>query len=123
MKLHPRSTSWLIVALAAGTTLLVSPTEAEVQDAAPVREVRVEADRAYRPARITLSAGERVRLAFVRHDDGPCTREVVSPALGLRGELPAGRPVAIALPALQPNEYEFRCGMNMVRGTLVVAAR
>ncbi len=30
--------------------------------------------------------------------------------------------VLVDLPALESGEYEFRCGMNMVRGTIVVSA-
>ena len=57
-------------------------------------------DGGYRPARVEVAAGECVRLRFVRRDYGGCTREVVFPTLGLRRELPTGRPVTVALPAL-----------------------
>jgi plastocyanin domain-containing protein len=42
------------------------------------------------------------------------------PALDLRKELPPNKPVLVDLPALAPGEYEFRCGMNMVRGSITV---
>jgi plastocyanin domain-containing protein len=47
----------------------------------------------------------------------------VFPKLNLRRELLTDKPVVIELPALGPGEYEFKCGMNMVRGKLVVVAR
>ena len=77
----------------------------------------------YRPNRITAHAGERIRLRFVRHDYTPCTRDVVFPTLGIRRTLPTDEPVVIELPALEAGEYAFRCGMNMIHGTLVVVAR
>jgi plastocyanin domain-containing protein len=45
---------------------------------------------------------------------------VVIPALAIRRELPPTKAVIVNLAALAPGEYEFRCGMNMIRGALVV---
>jgi plastocyanin domain-containing protein len=59
----------------------------------------------------------------VRKDYSPCTREVVFPSLDIRRELPVNEPVFIDLPALPAGEIEFHCGMNMIRGTIVVEAR
>jgi plastocyanin domain-containing protein len=87
-----------------------------------VREIEIVVDGAYRPARIRVAQGERVRLRFVRKDWNGCTRELLIPALSLRRALPPGKPVIVDLPALAPGEYEFRCGMNMIRGTITVAA-
>lgn len=95
---------------------------ARAQDAGATREVRIEVQGAYRPARVEVAAGERVRLVFYRRDYGPCTREVVFPTLGIRRTLPTNEAVAIDLPPLAPGEHAFRCGMNMVHGTLVVTA-
>ena len=95
---------------------------AAAQDAAPARVIDVVVDGGYQPNRITIREGERVRLRFVRHEYSSCTREVVFPWLELRRELPPHQPVTIDLPALRAGEYEFRCGMNMVRGTIVVQA-
>jgi len=79
-------------------------------------------DGTYKPYRIEIHESERVRLKFVRKESNPCTREVVFPKLGLRRELPTNQPVSIELSGLAPGEYEFKCGMNMIRGTLVVTA-
>jgi Cu+-exporting ATPase len=65
---------------------------------------------------------EHVRLRLVRKDYGPCTREVIFPKLNLKRALPTGQPVTIDLPALAPGEYEFKCGMNMIKGVLIVTA-
>jgi plastocyanin domain-containing protein len=116
-----RSVRGMFALLLAAAPLVASPAQA--QDASVAREVRVEVDGGYRPSRIELVAGEPVRLVFVRRDYSPCTREVVFPTLGIRRTLPTNQPVTIALPALTPGEHEFRCGMNMLRGTLVVTPR
>ena len=62
-----------------------------------------------------------MRLTFLRREAGGCSREVVIPAFGIRRELPQGVPVTIALPPLAEGELAFTCGMNMMRGALVVA--
>ena len=84
------------------------------------REIEITVRRGYQPNRIEVLEGERVKLRFVRHESRDCSREVVFPALGIRRELPEGKPVIIQLPDLAPGEYEFKCGMDMIRGTLVV---
>lgn len=85
-----------------------------------VREIEVVVERGYHPGRVVIAAGERVRLKFLRREAGGCSRELVIPSLGLRRELPQGTEVAIDLPELGAGEYAFTCGMNMLRGSLVV---
>ena len=104
-----------------GAALMAAPTAVSAQDAG-VREIEVVVDGAYQPARIEVAPGERVRLRFLRRDYGGCTREVVFPSLNLRRALPTNEPVVIDLPALPVGETAFHCGMNMVRGALVVRA-
>lgn len=93
---------------------------AYVQDGPAVREIEVVVEGGYKPKRIEVRQGERVRLRFVRKEHGSCTREVQFPKLGIRRELPTNQPVVIELPALEPGEYEFKCGMNMIKGAVVV---
>ena len=88
-----------------------------------VRTVEIVVDGSYAPDRIEAQEGERLRLKFVRKDYSGCTREVVFPTLNIRRELPTNKVVLIELPALAPGPIEFRCGMNMVRGTIIVHPR
>lgn len=113
----------LIASLAAASAAVSVPLVASAQQAPAAREVEVVVDQGYHPGRIDVQEGERVRLRFIRHDYSPCTREVVFPSLNLRRELPTEQPVVIDLPALAPGEVEFRCGMNMIHGTIVVHRR
>jgi plastocyanin domain-containing protein len=95
---------------------------AQTHEHGAVREIEIVVEGGYKPNRIEIHEGERVRLKFVRKEYDSCTREVVFTKLGIRRELPPNQPVIIDLPALAPGEYEFKCGMNMIRGTLVVVA-
>lgn len=86
------------------------------------KEIEVVVERGYHPGRILIGEGERVRLKILRREAGGCSRELVLPAFGIRRELPQGTEVTIDLPALAAGEYAFTCGMNMMRGSLVVEA-
>ncbi|MBC7792324.1 MAG: cupredoxin domain-containing protein [Clostridia bacterium] len=86
------------------------------------REIEVIVDGGYKPAKIDIAPGEAVRLKFTRKEYTPCTKDVVFPTLNITRELPVNQPVIIDIPPQQSGEVPFRCGMNMVRGTLVVKA-
>lgn len=112
---------WLGAVL--GAAMMVAPSMARAQQAdGGGREVEVVVDQDYQPSRIEVTQGERLRLRFLRRGYGGCTREVVFPTLNLRRELPTNQPVVIELPALPLGETPFQCGMNMVRGVVVVRA-
>jgi plastocyanin domain-containing protein len=113
-----------VAALCLGATGLgiTSAARAQSHEHAAVREIEIVVEGGYKPNRIEIKEGEHVRLKFIRKEYSACTREVVFAKLGIRRELPPNQPVVIDLPALSAGEYEFKCGMNMVRGTLVVSA-
>ncbi len=111
------------IALACAIDASTSSRASAQASATPAgRTIDIVVDGEYQPSRIVVQQGERVRLRFVRRDYGPCTREVVFESLGIRRELPTNQPVEIELPALTAGEHEFHCGMNMIRGTIVVQA-
>ena len=76
----------------------------------------------YQPSRIPVRAGEDVTLVFLRGEPNECAAELVFPALGIKKELPVGKPVAIPIRAEKPGEIAFSCGMDMLRGKLEVSA-
>ena len=90
------------------------------QTSSGVQEAQIEVRGAYTPDRIEVEAGRPVRLTFVRQEANPCTEQVIVPAFGIVQDLPVGRPMSVEFTPTRPGEYEFHCGMNMVRGRLVV---
>jgi RND family efflux transporter MFP subunit len=74
----------------------------------------------YEPAKLTLRAGEPARITFVRNTDKTCGTEVVFPSLNIRRSLPLNEPVVIEFTPKSSGEIGFVCGMNMLRGTVVV---
>lgn len=76
----------------------------------------------YHPQQLEITAGEATTIVFRREERGACSRELVFPTLGLRRELPTGESVAIDIPASAPGTIPFTCGMNMMRGEIIVRA-
>lgn len=88
--------------------------------AGEAREVRIRVRAGYEPDRVVVRAGQPLRLSFRREDQLGCTEQVVFPAFGKSATLPPGEDVVVELLPEEPGEYEFTCGMGMLRGTLVV---
>jgi len=97
-------------------TLTAQISEAGVQEA----QVTVNAN-GYDPPRVKLRKGTPARIVFTRTDDNNCAGEVVFRELGIRQTLPVGIPVAVEFMPKKDGQYTFTCGMNMLRGALIVA--
>lgn len=76
----------------------------------------------YSPSTIRVTAGKPVRLAFDRQEASGCSAELLIPAFGIREKLPAFDTTVVEFTPQQPGEYEFTCGMKMLRGSIVVEA-
>jgi cobalt-zinc-cadmium efflux system membrane fusion protein len=83
------------------------------------REIRITPE-GFSPATLDIPAGTPVDLVFLRTTDQTCATEVVVPALNLRHDLPLNREVVVHLPAQPAGTIGFACGMDMVRGSIVV---
>ncbi len=84
------------------------------------QEVEVVVRGGYTPDRIEVRQGRPVRLTFVRKESTPCTEQVVLGDFGISRTLPEGERVPVEFTPDKAGEFPFHCGMNMVRGTLVV---
>jgi RND family efflux transporter MFP subunit len=107
---------------AAPPTTAVAPRSARAaKSQSNVQEAKVVVtELGYEPARLTLRAGTPVRLTFVRTTDKTCATEVVFPSLNIRRPLPLNQPVAVEFTPKVSGEIGFVCGMNMLRGTVVI---
>ncbi|WP_287128561.1 cupredoxin domain-containing protein [Candidatus Cyanaurora vandensis] len=84
-----------------------------------VQEIDITVQGGYRPAEIVVQVGQRVRLNFTRRESSACSEEIVLPDFGLRSHLPQNQTVTLEVTPGQPGEYEFVCGMNMLKGKLI----
>jgi plastocyanin domain-containing protein len=75
---------------------------------------------AYNPGVIVVEHGQPVRLTFNRQETAACSEKVVFPDFNRSAELPEGELVPIEFTPERPGEYEFTCGMGMLRGKVVV---
>jgi plastocyanin domain-containing protein len=85
-----------------------------------VQEVEVVVRGGYTPDRIEVWQGRPVRLIFLRMESNPCTEQLIFGDFGISRTLPEGKRVAVEFTPDRAGEFTFHCGMNMVRGTLVV---
>lgn len=84
-----------------------------------VQRISVDASNGYNPNVIKLAAGVPAEITFSQASG--CMAEVVSESLGFYEDLTSGpKTVRIEADALQPGEYSFSCGMQMVFGTIIV---
>lgn len=72
------------------------------------------------PPRVTVPAGTPVDLVLIRRVEQTCGTEVSIPELGIRRDLPLGERVVVRIPPRDPGELAFSCGMDMLKGVIVV---
>ena len=82
--------------------------------------VRIAVRGGYAPARIEVRAGRPVRLIFRRDEVEGCSDTVLVPEWGISQRLPAYEDTVVEFTPQTPGEFEFTCGMHMMRGTIVV---
>jgi RND family efflux transporter MFP subunit len=82
-------------------------------------DVRVT-PKGFEPDTLTFQAGRAVRITFTRTTDETCAKEVVFPDYGIRRSLPLNQSVTVNFMPKKNGGAGFVCGMNMLKGTLVV---
>ncbi len=95
-------------------------SEKAVAGAQGVQEISVVVKGGYSPDRIEVRRGQRVRLNFRREESTACTEQVIFGDFGISKMLPQGQIVPIEFTPDAAGEFTFHCGMNMVRGQLIV---
>ncbi len=113
------SVVWLLLFLLAMTTQ--SPAQKHRVIKPKIQTARVLiTERGYSRNSITLRRGIPARITFLRQTDATCATEVVIAAYGINRSLPLNTPVSINFTPKSSGEFNFTCGMNMMRGKLVV---
>lgn len=78
-------------------------------------------DQGYSRTSINLRRGVPMRITFLRQTEETCATEVVIADYGIRRSLPLNVPVAVSFTPKRSGEVTFTCGMNMMRGKLIVS--
>jgi membrane fusion protein, heavy metal efflux system len=80
----------------------------------------VVTEKGYEPDKVTMRAGVPVRLSIVRMTDKTCGTEIVFPTLNIKRALPLNEAVLIEFTPAKAGDIAFACGMNMLKGIVVV---
>ncbi len=105
---------------------IVKVGEADVKKAAneftaPAGAIKVMVSkRGFEPSEIKIEKGKPTQLAFYRRDAENCASEVVFPKLNITKKLPVGETVLVEFTPQESGDITFACGMNMLRGKVVV---
>jgi len=94
-------------------------TEASIKEG-EIQEVRIMVKGGYDPDVIVVKKGIPVRLNFYRNETADCSDTIVFGDFNIRKPLPAFRTTSIEILPEKEGEYEFTCGMGMLRGKLIV---
>jgi plastocyanin domain-containing protein len=86
-----------------------------------VQEVKVTVKGGYDPDVIVVKQGQPVRLDFYRDETASCSEQVVFGDFGIARDLPAFKTTSIEFTPDKAGEFTFACGMNMMRGKLIVS--
>ncbi|MGI9174357.1 MAG: cupredoxin domain-containing protein [Rhodothermales bacterium] len=102
------------------TTATPEAATPRIEDGVQVIEVTV-GQMGYEPQQIALEAGIPARLVFTRTIEGDCPSQVRVPEFDVeKTDLPMNQPVAIEFTPDEAGTFQFVCGMDMMKGTLVV---
>ena len=85
-----------------------------------VQQIRVTVKGGYSPDVITVKKDVPVRLDFYRDENASCTEQVIFGDFGIAKDLPAFQTTPVEFTPDKTGEFTFACGMNMVRGKLIV---
>lgn len=86
------------------------------------QEVKILVKGGYDPDVVVVRQGQPVRLEFYRDETAGCSDTVVLGDFGIARPLPAFRSTVVEFTPDRAGEFTFTCGMNMLRGKLVVEA-
>lgn len=77
----------------------------------------------FEPSSITLKKDIATTVTFIRQTSDTCATSVQIPEYKIKRDLPLNTPVSIEIKPTKTGEFMFMCGMNMIRGSLVVVEK
>ena len=90
------------------------------QNESGLQEIKVTVKGGYSPDVIVVKKDLPVRLNFYRDETSSCSEQVVFDDFGIARDLPAFKTTPIEFTPDKSGEFTFACGMNMLRGKLIV---
>lgn len=90
------------------------------QNESGLQEIKVTVKGGYSPDVIVVKKDILVRLNFYRDETSSCSEQVIFGDFGIAKDLPAFKTTPIEFTPEKAGEFTFACGMNMLRGKLIV---
>ncbi len=91
---------------------------AKQQNGAQTATIEINS-KGFDPGSLKLKAGVPAKVTFVRKTDEGCAKEVVIKEYSINRALPLNEPIIVEFTP-RKGEFTFACGMNMLKGKLIV---
>lgn len=85
-----------------------------------VQHVSIHVKGGYDPDVIVVKAGKPVQLDFYRDETADCSEQLLLPAFKKNELLAPFQTTTVKFTPEQKGEYDFTCGMGMLRGKIIV---
>jgi len=100
---------------------LMRPEEKEeVKAQEGAQEVRILVERGYAPETVVVKKGIPLKLIFERKEADSCSERLLIPDFKINQFLAPNAITEVAFTPDKLGEFEFRCGMGMLHGKLIV---
>jgi plastocyanin domain-containing protein len=93
---------------------------AATETADGLQEIKITVKGGYSPDVVRVKQGRPVRLDFYRDETASCSEQLILGDFGIARDLPAFKTTAVEFTPRKSGEFTWTCGMNMLRGKLVV---
>ena len=101
--------------------VVTEAAQPEMVDGVQVITVKID-DFGYTPNRIAFAPGVPAKIVFDQHGTTKCAWDVMSADLGIAlTDLPEGEKTEVTFTPTAAGTYSFTCGMDMMKGTVIVA--
>jgi plastocyanin domain-containing protein len=87
-----------------------------------LQEIKITVKGGYSPDVVVVRKGMPVRLNFYRDETSSCSEQLVLGDFGIVRDLPAFKTTPVDFIPDKEGEFTWTCGMNMMRGKLIVEA-
>ncbi len=121
-----KKANFIIHAIFLALISAVSTTEISAQRKPPKPKQTVQRltiyvrDSGYAAPNVNLKRGVPARITIIRQSEYECGEEIVFPAFNIRRKLPLNKRVVVNFTPKQSGSLNFTCGMDMMRGKLIV---
>ncbi len=85
-----------------------------------VQQIKITVKGGYSPDVVVVKEHVPVRLDFYRDETASCSEQVIFGDFGIARDLPAFKTTSIEFTPDKAGEFTWTCGMNMLRGKLIV---